>query len=256
MQGYDALKRWLIMQNEAETRKIMIVEDELDIREGIRILLQGEGYEVIEAGSGEEALEQMNDSVDLVILDIMLPGISGLKVCEDIRKISAVPILFLTARSQESDKTIGLMAGADDYLAKPFSYAELSARVKALLRRYYVYLGKNQSGIIVKEQILTSGRFKIALDRNEVWKDGKELDLTGTEYGILLLLMSNPLRIFSSQNIYENVWDEPYSYSANSTIMVHIRKLRTKIEDDPQNPVYIKNIWGKGYRYETDSQDI
>lgn len=244
------------MQNEAETRKILIVEDEPDIREGIRILLQGEGYEVIEAGSGEEALEQMNDSVDLVILDIMLPGISGLKVCEDIRKISAVPILFLTARSQESDKTIGLMAGADDYLAKPFSYAELSARVKALLRRYYVYLGKNQSGIIVKEQILTSGRFKIALDRNEVWKDGKELDLTGTEYGILLLLMSNPLRIFSSQNIYENVWDEPYSYSANSTIMVHIRKLRTKIEDDPQNPVYIKNIWGKGYRYETDSQDI
>ena len=244
------------MQNEAETRKILIVEDEPDIREGIRILLQGEGYEVIEAGSGEEALEQMNDSVDLVILDIMLPGISGLKVCEDIRKISAVPILFLTARSQESDKTIGLMAGADDYLAKPFSYAELSARVKALLRRYYVYLGKNQSGIIVKEQILTSGRFKIALDRNEVWKDGKELDLTGTEYGILLLLMSNPPRIISSQNIYENVWDEPYSYSANSTIMVHIRKLRTKIEDDPQNPVYIKNIWGKGYRYETDSQDI
>lgn len=243
------------MQNEAETRKIMIVEDEPDIREGIRILLQGEGYEVIEAGSGEEALEQMNDSVDLVILDIMLPGISGLKVCEDIRKISAVPILFLTARSQESDKTIGLMAGADDYLSKPFSYAELSARVKALLRRYYVYLGKNQSGIIVKDQIMTSGRFKIALDRNEVWKDEKELDLTGTEYGILLLLMSNPLRIFSSQNIYENVWNEPYSYSANSTIMVHIRKLRTKIEDDPQNPVYIKNIWGKGYRYESDSQD-
>jgi DNA-binding response OmpR family regulator len=234
----------------------MIVEDEPDIREGIRILLQGESYEVVEASSGENALEQMNDSIDLVILDIMLPGISGLKVCEDIRKISAVPILFLTARSQESDKTIGLMAGADDYLAKPFSYAELSARVKALLRRYYVYLGKNQSGIIVKDQVLTSGRFKIALDRNEVWKDEKELDLTGTEYGILLLLMSNPLRIFSSQNIYENVWDEPYSYSANSTIMVHIRKLRTKIEDDPQNPVYIKNIWGKGYRYENDSQDI
>jgi len=243
------------MQNETVTRTIMIVEDEPDIREGIRILLQGEGYELIEAGSGEDALEQLNDSIDLVILDIMLPGISGLKVCEDIRKVSAVPILFLTARSQESDKTIGLMAGADDYLAKPFSYAELSARVKALLRRYYVYLGKNQSGISVKEQILTSGRFKIALDRNEVWKDGDELDLTGTEYGILLLLMSNPLRIFSSQNIYENVWNEPYSYSANSTIMVHIRKLRTKIEDDPQNPVYIKNIWGKGYRYETDTAD-
>ncbi|MBR4090048.1 MAG: response regulator transcription factor [Mogibacterium sp.] len=243
------------MQNEAETRTIMIVEDEPDIREGIRILLRGEGYNIIEAGAGEEALDRMSEMVDLVILDIMLPGISGLKVCEEIRKISAVPILFLTARSQESDKTIGLMAGADDYLAKPFSYAELSARVKALLRRYYVYMGKNQKDITVKDQILTSGRFRIALDRNEVWKDGKELDLTGTEYGILLLLMRNPLRIFSSQNIYENVWNEPYSYNANSTIMVHIRKLRTKIEDDPQNPVYIKNIWGKGYRYESDTSD-
>ncbi|MBR3376711.1 MAG: response regulator transcription factor [Mogibacterium sp.] len=241
------------MQNEIQTRTILIVEDEPDIREGIRILLNGEGYTIIEAGSGEEALEQMNETVDLIILDIMLPGMSGLKVCEEIRKISVVPILFLTARSQESDKTIGLLAGGDDYLAKPFSFSELSARVKALLRRYYVYQGKNQGATVVQDQIMTSGRFRIALDRNEVWKDGKEIDLTGTEYGILLLLMRSPFRIFSAQNIYENVWDDPYSYSANSTIMVHIRKLRTKIEDDPQNPVYIKNIWGKGYRYESDT---
>lgn len=241
------------MQNENQVRTIMIVEDEPDIREGIRILLNGEGYNIIEAGSGEEALELMNEIVDFVILDIMLPGMSGLKVCEEIRKISVVPILFLTARSQESDKTIGLLAGGDDYLVKPFSFSELSARVKALLRRYYVYQGKNQSILFLDDQIMTSGRFRIALDRNEVWKDGKEIDLTGTEYGILLLLMRSPFRIFSVQNIYENVWDEPYSYSANSTIMVHIRKLRTKIEDDPQNPVYIKNIWGKGYRYESDA---
>lgn len=241
------------MRNEIQARTIMVVEDEPDIREGIRILLNGEGYNIIEACSGEEALEQMNETVDLIILDIMLPGISGLKVCEEIRKVSVVPILFLTARSQESDKTIGLFAGGDDYLAKPFSFAELSARVKALLRRYYVYQGKSQSVLKVNDQILTSGRFSLALDRNEVWKDGKEVDLTGTEYGILRLLMRSPMRIFSAQNIYENVWDEPYSYSANSTIMVHIRKLRTKIEDDPQNPVYIKNIWGKGYRYESDA---
>ena len=240
------------MQNEIQAHTILIVEDEQDIREGIRILLNGEGYNIIEAGSGESALDLMNETVDLVILDVMLPGMSGLKVCEEIRKVSAVPILFLTARSQESDKTIGLLAGGDDYLAKPFSFAELSARVKALLRRYYVYQGKNQSAATVKDQIMTSGRFRIALDRNEVWKDGEEVDLTGTEYGILLLMRS-PFRIFSSKNIYENVWDEPYSYSANSTIMVHIRKLRTKIEDDPQNPVYIKNIWGKGYRYESDA---
>ena len=241
------------MNNEAGSRTILIVEDEPDIREGVRILLNGEGYNIIEAASGEDALDKMSETVDLVILDIMLPGISGLKVCEEIRKVSAVPILFLTARSQESDKTIGLLAGGDDYLAKPFSFAELSARVKALLRRYYVYQGKNQSAVTVDNQIMTSGRFRVALDRNEVWKDGKEIDLTGTEYGILLLLMKSPFRIFSAQNIYENVWGEPYSYSANSTIMVHIRKLRTKIEDDPQSPVYIKNIWGKGYRYESDA---
>ena len=235
---------------------IMVVEDEQDIREGIRILLKGDGYSVIEAGSGEEALSQMNEAIDLVILDIMLPGISGLKVCEEIRKVSTVPILFLTAKTQESDKLIGLMAGADDYIAKPFSFAELNARVKALLRRYHVYLGKTQQIFADKGQILSVGRFKLALDRNEVWKDGKELDLTGIEYGILRLLMENPLRIFSAQNIYESVWNEPYAYSANSTIMVHIRKLRTKIEDDPQNPVYIKNIWGKGYRYETDPKEL
>lgn len=231
---------------------ILIVEDEPDIREGIRILLSGEGYTVLECPTGEAALKQINDAVDLVILDIMLPGISGIRVCEELRKLSTVPILFLTAKSQESDKTIGLMAGGDDYLSKPFSYAELIARVKALLRRYCVYRGKKQALQLDTDQVLTSGRLKIALDRNEVWKDGTALDLTEIEYKILLLLIQHPQRIFSTHNIYESVWEEPYTYTANSTIMVHIRNLRTKIEDDPQNPVYIKNVWGKGYRYETE----
>lgn len=231
---------------------ILVVEDDPAIREGIRILLSGEGYTVLEAPTGEDALRQINDAIDLVILDIMLPGISGIKVCEELRKVSTVPILFLTAKSQESDKTIGLMAGGDDYLSKPFSYAELIARVKAQLRRYCVYRGKKQSLQLDTDQILTSGRIKIALDRNEVWKDGTVLDLTEIEYKILLLLIQHPRRIFSTHNIYESVWEEPYTYSANSTIMVHIRKLRTKIEDDPQNPVYIKNVWGKGYRYEAE----
>lgn len=235
---------------------ILIVEDEADIREGIRILLGGEGYIVLEAGSGEEALAQMNDAVDLVILDIMLPGISGLKVCEELRKISNVPILFLTAKSQESDKTLGLLAGGDDYLPKPFSYAELIARVKALLRRYCVYRGKQQAMTLSEDRVIVSGRLKLALDRNEVWKDDIALNLTEIEYRILALLVQHPRRIFSTHMIYESVWNEPYTYSANSTVMVHIRKLRTKIEDDPQNPVYIKNIWGKGYRYETESTAI
>lgn len=231
---------------------IMVVEDDEAIREGIRILLGGEGYTVLEAASGEDALRNMNDAVDLVILDIMLPGISGLKVCEELRKTSNVPVLFLTAKSQESDKTIGLTAGGDDYLAKPFSYAELIARVKAQLRRYVVYRGKKQNLSMSTDQTLTSGRLKIALDRNEVWKDGEPLDLTEIEYKILALMIQHPQRIFSANVIYETVWNEMYTYSANSTIMVHIRKLRTKIEDDPKNPVYIKNVWGKGYRYEED----
>ena len=231
---------------------ILIVEDEPDIREGIRILLGGEGYTILEAASGEEALRQMNEAVDLVILDVMLPGISGLKVCEELRRTSTVPILFLTAKTQESDKTIGLTAGGDDYLAKPFSYAELIARVKALLRRYCVYRGKNQNLEMDTDRVLVSGRLKVALDRNEVWKDRKPLDLTEIEYGILALLIRHPQRIYSAQSIYENVWNEPYTYSAGSTVMVHIRKLRTKIEDDPQNPVFIRNVWGKGYRYEAE----
>lgn len=235
---------------------ILVVEDEPSIREGIRILLGGEGYVVLEAATGEEALTQINEAVDLVILDIMLPGISGLKVCEEIRKTSTVPILFLTAKSQESDKTLGLMAGGDDYLAKPFSYAELIARVKAQLRRYCVYRGKKQAMSMDTDQILTSGRLRVALDRNEVWKDGMPLDLTEIEYKILALLIQHPQRVFSTHMIYESVWGETYTYSANSTIMVHIRKLRTKIEDDPQNPVYIKNIWGKGYRYETEKTEF
>ena len=235
---------------------ILVVEDEPSIREGIRILLGGEGYVVLEAATGEEALAQINEAVDLVILDIMLPGISGLKVCEEIRKTSTVPILFLTAKSQESDQTLGLKAGGDDYLAKPFSYAELIARVKAQLRRYCVYRGKKQAMSMDTDQILTSGRLRVALDRNEVWKDGMPLDLTEIEYKILALLIQHPQRVFSTHMIYESVWGETYTYSANSTIMVHIRKLRTKIEDDPQNPVYIKNIWGKGYRYETEKTEF
>lgn len=231
---------------------ILVVEDEPDIREGIKILLGGEGYIILEAGTGESALAQLNEAVDLVILDIMLPGISGLKVCEEIRKVSNVPILFLTAKAQESDKMIGLTAGGDDYLAKPFSYSELIARVKALLRRYCVYRGKSQMCTMNTDQIMTVGNIKIALDRNEVWKNGAALDLTDIEYKILSLMMQHPYRIFSTQNIFESVWGEPYNYSANGTVMVHIRKLRMKIEDDPQNPNHIKNVWGKGYRYETD----
>ncbi len=234
---------------------ILIVDDDAEIREGIRILLGGEEYAILEAENGQRALELLTDTVDLVILDVMMPGISGLRVCEEIRKQSAVPILFLTARAQESDKLIGLSAGGDDYLVKPFSYTELIARVKALLRRYCIYRGKTQGGELSKDNILSSNDVKICLDYNQVWVRGKEVELTEIEYKILRLLMQNPNRIFSIQVIYETVWDEPYFYISNGTVMVHIRKIRLKIEEDPQNPKILKTIWGKGYRFEVKTDE-
>lgn len=231
-----------------DAQTILVVDDDMDIREGIRILLRGENYAILEAGSGQEALERLCESVDLVILDIMMPGMSGLRVCEEIRKTFAVPILFLTAKAQESDKLVGLTAGGDDYLTKPFSYAELIARVKALLRRYCVYRGKTQE--TWEDKFLALRGIRLNLDYNQVWVREKEVELTEIEYQILRLLMRTPQRIFSIQSIYETVWDEPYFYISNGTVMVHIRKLRVKIEENPQEPQYIKTVWGKGYRFE------
>lgn len=225
--------------------KILAVDDNADIREVLQILLVSEGYQVVLAQSGEEALEQMDDAVDLVILDIMMPGMSGIRVCEKIRQTSNVPILFLTAKSQDGDISLGLRAGADDYLAKPFSHAELTARVQSLLRRYRVYQGKQEP----QDDWLTQGPFRINRQFNEVEKYGKPVDLTELEYRVLLLMASHPGRIFSAQNLYESIWKEPYLYTSNGTVMVHIRKLRVKLEDDPQNPKHIVTVWGKGYRF-------
>ena len=216
---------------------IMIVEDDPDIRDGVRILLSGEGYRILEAENGPRALSLLTPEVDLVILDIMMPGMSGLRVCEEIRKTSTVPILFLTAKSQESDKLLGLTAGA---------------RVKALLRRYCVYQGKNQAEPHHPRpdaQMLELHGVRIALDCNRVWVDEQEADLTETEYKILKLLMQSPQRIFPVQVIYETVWGEPYFYVSNGTVMVHIRNLRMKVELNPQNPQRICTVWGKGYRF-------
>lgn len=229
---------------------ILLVEDDEDIREGVRILLESENYEISEASNGREGLELLNDEIDLVILDVMMPGMSGLRTCEEIRKISNVPVLFLTAKAQESDKLIGLMAGGDDYLSKPFSYAELLGRVKALLRRYKVYMGKASENPEEEEPYIHRGPIRIHEIFNEVLVNGQEKEMSDIEYRILLLMMQHPGKIFSAQNIYESVWDEPYFYSCNSTIMVHIRKLRVKVEPDPKNPRYIKTVWGKGYRFE------
>lgn len=236
-----------------EAVKILVIEDDADIREGIRILLGSEGFSVEEAENGEKGLGKLSDDTGLVILDIMMPGMSGLKVCEEIRKKSYVPILFLTAKAQESDKLLGLMAGGDDYLSKPFSHAELLGRVKAQVRRYTVY-NEKRGGMETQEktEYIQKGGIRIHTVFNEVTVNGKPVELTDIEYHMLLLMMQNKGKIFSAQNLYESIWNEPYFYNCNGTVMVHIRKLRVKIEPDSQSPVYIKTVWGKGYRFESE----
>ena len=231
-----------------DRERVLIVEDDADIREGVRILLESENYEVEEAENGRRGLELLNEKTDLVILDVMMPGMSGLRTCEEIRKVSNVPVLFLTAKAQESDKLIGLMAGGDDYLPKPFSYAELLGRVKALLRRYKVYMGKQGESVEEKEEYLEIAGIRIHKSFNEVYVKENLKEMSDLEYHILLLMMQHPRKIFSAQNLYESVWNEPYFYTCNSTVMVHIRKLRVKMEEDPKNPKYIKTVWGKGYQ--------
>lgn len=229
--------------------KILIVEDDADIREGVRILLEGEGYSVIEAENGRAGLSLLEQDPDLVILDVMMPGMSGLKTCEEIRRTSYVPVLFLTARSQESDKLIGLMAGGDDYLAKPFSYSELLGRVKALVRRWKIYRGKEEPEEEQPGKFVELAGIRLNEEFNEVQINGENVEFSDIEYKILRLLMKYPNKVFSAQNLYESVWEEPYFYNCNSTVMVHIRRLRVKIEEDPRNPRRILTVWGKGYRF-------
>ena len=229
--------------------RILIADDNAEIREILRILLSGEGYDVIEAKDGNEVLELFDSSIDLIILDIMMPNMNGYQTCLKIRETSNVPILFLTAKGLDSDKTLGFSSGADDYLSKPFSYSELTARVKALLRRYQIYKGKKDEIISSKKEDLTIDGITLHYASQNVEINGTEIELTDIEFNILNTLMSNPRQIFSAEQLYEKAWNEPYFYSANNTIMVHIRNLRKKIEKDPANPVYIKTIWGKGYRF-------
>lgn len=232
-----------------EKATILIIENEEEIRTGIRVFLNNENYHILEANNGPDGLKLLDASVDLVILDTALPGMSGFLICEEIRKLSLAPVLFLTAMAQESDKLVGLMAGGDDYVTKPFSYAELLGRIKALLRRYLVYGGKELGGE-PEEKWLEVGEFRLSENFNEVYVGGTERELSEIEYRILLQLMRYPRRILSVQKLYEMVWNEPYVYTCSSTVAVHIGNLRKKVEKDPKNPVHITTVYGKGYRFE------
>lgn len=226
---------------------ILIVEDDQDILDVVTILLGRERFRVLKAMTGEEALAQMTKNPDLIILDVMLPDMDGFELCRRIRKDSLAPVLFLTAKAGLHDKTEGLEAGGDDYLVKPFFQEELLARIRALLRRYEKYRGKDDTQ--TPEQYLEAGRFRVSLEFNEVLKDGKAISMTDIEYKIFKLFIQYRNKIFSIQNIYESVWEKPYFYDANNTVMVHIRRLRMAIEDDPRHPVYIRTEWGRGYRF-------
>ena len=226
-----------------DKRKILLADDDKDIREVGRILLEGEGFEVIEAADGKQALDKTADDIDLYILDVMMPEMNGYNVCRELRKTTSAPIIFLTARTQVEDKAMGFSAGGDDYLAKPFSYTELLSRVKALLRRYYVYKGKET---VQQDETLFAGDIAIDPKRMEAKRNGQLLPLTDIEFNILLALAKNKGQVLSACELYEEVWKETYFYSCNNTLMVHIRNLRKKIETGPD--AIIKTVWGKGYR--------
>ena len=231
--------------------RIMVVEDDQDIRKGVKILLESQGYCVDEAGNGKDALSLFNDKYMLLIVDIRMPEISGIELCKEIRKKSYVPILFLTAKSAETDKIEGFSAGGDDYLVKPFSYVELIARVKALIRRSYEYnIGNIDRNCNDKKEWLRIGNLSINRNRNDIKINEEEFNLTEKEYEILLLFLENKEKIFSVENIYESVWKEEYIYSSSNTVMVHIKNIRSKLEKSDFHAGSIRTVWGKGYKFE------
>ena len=227
--------------------KILVCDDEKDIVSALRIYLTAEGYEVFEAFHGKEAIEVLQkQEIHLVLMDIMMPVLDGISAMVEIRKTSNVPVILLTAKSEDMDKVLGLNVGADDYITKPFNPVELQARVKSQLRRYMLLGGGN-----VKKDVLSIGGIELNDRTKEVTLDGEEVSLTRTEFDILKLLMEHPGQVFSPNQIYEHVWqDNPYG--TENTVAVHIRHLREKIEYNPAEPRFLKMVWGRGYKMEGD----
>ena len=230
-------------------QKILIVDDEKEIRDLIEIYLKSEGYETLKAADGEEALRILSmEEPDLIILDVMMPKMNGIDACLKIREEKQMPIIMLSAKSEDVDKILGLNMGADDYLTKPFNPLELIARVKSQLRRFY----KLNPKVKEKEEegnIINIDDMKINLDTHEIFIGDNEVKLTPTEFDILVLLAKNRGKVFSIANIYESVWNQEFLESDN-TVMVHIRKIREKTEENPRKPKFIKTVWGVGYKIE------
>ena len=224
---------------------ILVCDDEKSIVDAIEIYLKQENYNIIKAYNGEEALKALEENeIHLILLDIMMPKLDGLNTTIKIRERLNIPIIILSAKSEDTDKILGLNFGADDYITKPFNPLELLARVKSQMRRYTT-LGS----IAQKSNIIKIGGLELDKDAKEVRVEGEKVKLTATEYGILQLLMENAGKVFSIDQIYENVWKE-LSFAPENTVSVHIRRIREKIEINPKEPRYLKVVWGIGYKIE------
>ncbi len=229
-------------------QNILVCDDDKQIVEAIDIYLTGEGYHVIKAYDGYEALEILDKTpVDLMIVDVMMPGLDGIRTTLKVRETSSIPIIILSAKSEDNDKILGLNIGADDYITKPFNPLELVARVKSHIRRYTQLGNMNQQQ--AGEQIYKCGGLTINDDNKEVTVDGEPIKLTPIEYNILLLLVKNAGKVFSIDEIYEQIWNEE-AIGADNTVAVHIRHIREKIEINPREPRYLKVVWGVGYKIE------
>ena len=225
--------------------KILVVDDEADIRKIVRLLLQKNGFSVIEAANGALALDAVREcEVDLIVMDIMMPKMSGVEATAEIRKLSTAPVLFLTAKSLDTDKELAYLSGGDDYLVKPFSASELVLRVESLLRRYMVYKGKKESEEIVN---LPCG-IEVNIGQRTVMKNGEIVNLREKESEIFFFLLSHKGEILESNEIYEAVWQEQALPSSANNVMVNMLGLRKKLEDDPSSPRLIRTVWGRGYQ--------
>ena len=227
---------------------ILICDDDRDIVSALDIYLTSDGYRTYHAYDGIEALKAVKEhEIHLILMDIMMPGMDGIRATAKLRETENIPIIFLTAKSEDADKILGLNIGADDYVTKPFNPIEVLARVKSQLRRYTTLGGQQKPEDT--PQVLRNGGITIDDGAKAVTVDGEGVSLTPIEYNILLLLMRHPGRVFSTSQIYERVWNDP-SLGSESTVAVHIRHLREKLEIDPANPRYIKVVWGLGYKME------
>ncbi len=227
---------------------ILVVDDEKEIAELVEIYLVSDGYKVFKAYNAEEGLKILNEQeIHLVLLDIMMPGMSGLEMCKKIRETSNIPVIMLSAKSSDLDKIVGLTGGADDYVTKPFNPLELTARVKSQLRRY-TQLNPNASNQFTSNEI-NIREMTINKDNHRVIIDGEDIKLTPIEFDILFLLASHPGKVFSTDEIFEKVWNEKV-YEANNTVMVHIRRLRGKMKEDQRENKIITTVWGVVYKIE------